>query len=363
MSAPVFQSLLDELRGKIADSEASGGTFIGTELDMGRRHKLSRVSVRTAVGRLVEEGLLERRPGRGVFARRPSHALRMLDIIVPNIEGMWRDIIAGAQRVEHADFTQVRICNARGVLEADVRMVQRLPDSETHGAIVGSFHQQPLREAIARIYLGDFPVVLVDESLDGIDVPSVIFDDRTAGRLIAEHLLQMGHRRIGFVGYTGTRHLDQRLYGLRDTLNDAGVAMESALVGTTAMPTAYANPRAAVVSQLKPMLERSERPTAVVLHDSLMAFSAYDVAHGMGLKIPRDLSVVGFGHALELGGLTPALTCAALPAQEMGRVAMDVLLGRMASPSAPAEHHVLPVGWHEGESVGKRRAGRQGGER
>lgn len=351
MSAPIYQPLLDELREKVAEEGIPDGAFIGTELDMVRRHKLSRVSVRTAVSRLVEEGLLERRPGRGVFVRRPGPALQTIELIVPSIEGMWREIVAGAHQAERTDSTLVRICNARGVLETDIRMVQRLPGSDACGAIVGSFHQQPLREAIARLYLADFPVVLVDESLDGIAVPSVVFDDCMGGRLIAEHLLRMGHRRVGFIGYAGTRHLDLRLHSVRDTLNDGGVAMESALVGTTPMAVAYANPREAVIRRLKPMLERSERPTAVVLHDSLMASCVYEIAHGMGLKIPGDLSVVGFGHVPELAWLTPALTCATLPAKDMGRGAMDILLKRMADLSAPPEHRVLPVGWHEGGSV------------
>lgn len=354
MTTPVYQPLLNELREKIADEDISDGTFIGTEVEMLRRHKLSRVSVRTAVSRLVKEGVLERRPGLGVFVRRPASALQTIDMIVPTIEGMWREFVAGAQQVERADSSLLRVCNARGVLETDIRMVRRLPDGDASGAIVGSFHQQPLREAVARIHLADFPVVLVDESLDGIAVSSVVFDDRMAGRLIAEHLLQMGHRRIGFIGYTGTRHLDLRLHSVRDTLNDAGLAMESSLAGTTSMEMAYVNPREAVVSRLKPMLERSDRPTAVVLHDSLMASCVYEVAHGMGLKIPEDLSVVGFGHVVELSCLNPALTCATLPANDMGRIAMEILLKRLDDPSTPAEHRVLPVGWHEGESVGRR---------
>lgn len=351
MSTPIYQPLLDELREKVAGKGIPDGAFIGTELEMARQHRISRVSVRRAVSRLVEEGLIERRAGCGVYARSISDALQTVDLIVPDIEGMWRDIVAGAQTAEGTSSTLVRICNARGVLETDIRMVQRLPDSDACGAIIGSFHQQPLREAIARIHLDDFPIVLVDESLDGIAVPSVVFDDCLGGRLIAEHLLRMGHRRVGFIGYAGTRHLDLRLHSVRDTLNDGGVAMESALVGTTPMAVAYANPREAVIRRLKPMLERSERPTAVVLHDSLMASCVYDIARDMGLNIPGDLSVVGFGHVPELAWLTPALTCATLPAKEMGRVAMDILLRRMADPSAPAEHRVLPVGWHEGGSV------------
>jgi DNA-binding LacI/PurR family transcriptional regulator len=69
------------------------------------------------------------------------------------------------------------------------------------------------------------------------------------------------------------------------------------------------------------------------------------------LSIPQDLSIVGIGSTSELVWLEPSLACVVLPAAEMGRVAMDLLLGRLNEPSTPAEHRVLPVTWQEGDSV------------
>ncbi len=351
MSTPIFQPLLKELREKVSGGRTPVGSRVGTELEMARRHKISRVSVRTAVSRLVEEGLLERRPGCGIYVKKNATSLKVLEAILPSLNYMWRDIAIGAQDEGAKLETIFRICNARGDFEADLRMIRHLPSSGARGAIIGSLHQPALREAVARLHLGDFPLVLVDEHLDGMAIPSVTFADHHAGRLAAEQLLQKGHRRIGFVGFTGTVALGQRLNGLRDALNDAGLPLDRSCIGT--LPASYLVSPTSEALQicLEPLLTQPERPSALVFHDSLLAAQAYKIIRALGLSIPRDISIVGIGSTSEFIWLEPSLACVVLPAAEMGRVAMDLLLKRLEEPNAPAEHRVLPVTWQEGDSV------------
>jgi GntR family transcriptional regulator of arabinose operon len=351
MSTAIYQPLLKELREKVSGGRTPVGSRVGTELEMARRHKISRVSVRTAVSRLVDEGLLERRPGCGVYVKKTATSLQVVEAILPSLTYMWRDIALSAQDEGAKLETLLRICNARHDLETDLRMIQHLPSSGARGAIIGSLHQPALREAVARLHLNDFPIVLVDEHLDGIAIPSVTFADAQAGRLAAEYLLQKGHRRIGFVGFTGTEALGQRRNGLRDTLNDAGVPLDRSCIGT--LPASYLVSPTSEALQicLEPLLKQSERPSALVFHDSLLAAQAYRIIRSLGLRIPQDLSIVGIGSTSELVWLEPTLACVVLPAAEMGRVAMDLLLQRLDEPNAPAENRVLPVTWQEGDSV------------
>jgi DNA-binding LacI/PurR family transcriptional regulator len=292
-----------------------------------------------------------------MYVRNTSTTFHVVDAIFPSLSYMWRDIALGAQDGGARLKTLLRICHARGDFEADLRLVRHLPSSGARGAIIGSLHQPALREAVARLHLEDFPIVLVDERLDGISIPSVTFADHQAGRLAAEHLLQRGHRRIGFVGFTGTVALGQRLNGLRDALNDAGVPLDRARVGT--LPASYLAPPHPEAFQtcLEPLLTQPERPSALVFHDSLLAAQAYRIIRALGLRIPQDISIVGIGSTSEFVWLEPSLACVVLPAAEMGRVAMDLLLQRLKEPSAPAQHRILPVTWQHGDSVAEARAG------
>lgn len=355
MSTPIYQPLLNELREQVARGLVPSGARLGTELEMARRHKLSRVSVRTAVSRLIQEGLLERRPGCGVYVKKPATSLQVVEAILPNLSYMWRDIALGAQDEGAKLETLIRICNAHGDFETDLRMIRHLPSSGARGAIIGSLHQPALREAVARLHLEDFPIVLVDERLDGIAIPSVTFADHQAGRLAAEHLLQRGHRRIGFVGFTGTEALAQRMNGLREALNDAGVPLNRAYVQTLPASHLVTPQPEALQMCIDPLLRQPDRPTALVFHDSLLAAHAYRLIRSLGLKLPQDLSIVGIGSTAEFVWLEPSLACVALPAAEMGRVAMDLLLKRLKEPSTPAEHRVLPVTWQDGDSVAEPR--------
>jgi GntR family transcriptional regulator of arabinose operon len=356
MSTPIYQPLLNELREQVTQGLVQAGARVGTELGMARRHKLSRVSVRTAVSRLIDEGLLERRPGCGVYVRTVATTFQVVEAILPSLNYMWREIALGAQDEGAKLETLIRICNARGDFAADLRMIQHLPSSGARGAIIGSLHQPALRESVARLHLDDFPIVLVDERLDGMAIPSVTFADHQEGRLAGEHLLQRGHRRIGFVGFTGSVALGQRLNGLRDALNDAGVPLDRSCVGN--LPASYlvTPPPEAVKTCLEPLLTQPERPSALVFHDSLLAAQAYRIIRTLGLSIPQNLSIVGIGSTSELVWLEPSLACVVLPAAEMGRVAMDLLLQRLKEPNVPAEHRVLPVSWQDGDSVAEAKA-------
>ena len=351
MSTRIYQPLLQELREKVSGGRVPVGSCVGTELEMARRHKISRVSVRTAVSRLVEEGLLERRPGCGVYVKQTSTPFHVVDAILPCLDYMWRDIALGAQDEGARHETLIRICNARNDFEADLRMVQHLPSSGARGAIIGSLHQPALREAVARLHLADFPVVLVDERLDGMAIPSVTFADHQAGYQAGEHLLQRGHRHIGFAGFTDSLNLAQRLNGLREAMNDAGASLDRSCVGS--LPPSYLltpTPEA-LQACLEPLLTQPERPSALVFHDSLLAAQAYRLIRSLELRIPQDISIVGIGHTSEFVWLEPSLACVVLPSADMGRVAMDLLLNRLKDPGAPAEHRVLPVTWQDGDSV------------
>lgn len=172
------------------------------------------------------------------------------------------------------------------------------------------------------------PVALTWSLREGFDC--VGFDNRRAGRLAAEHLLALGHRRLGVVsGFL--RYNDrarERLEGVREALRRQGADMPAAHVSE--QPFTLAGGRAGFAA----LAALAEAPTAIVAGNDLLAVGALAEAHARGFAVPGDLSIVGIDDLELAAHTTPPLTTIRLPTYELGRRAAEILLARLQGPAA-----------------------------
>jgi LacI family transcriptional regulator len=176
--------------------------------------------------------------------------------------------------------------------------------------------------------LGQFgrglPALLVNRR-EPCGIPSVTVDDEAGGALATRHLLSLGHRVIGHVA--GPQHADtarRRLHGHVRALEEAGVESRPELVCETSFDEAGGHAAADRLLRLEP------RPTALFVANVRAAIGVMAAARRLGLRIPDDLSVVGFHDAPFAGFLDPPLTTVRMPLREMGRQAVDSLLALLA---------------------------------
>jgi LacI family transcriptional regulator len=173
------------------------------------------------------------------------------------------------------------------------------------------------------------PAVLLDSrSTDG-SFPSVVPDEYEGARAAVEHLLLAGHRRIGHVttGQLGAA-ASLRLDGYRDTLAAHGIAYDPTLVilGSDGDVTAG-------VEATARLMDRADPPTAIFCFNDRMAMGAFRALRYRALRVPIDVSVVGYDDAPEIAPwLDPPLTTVALPHYEMGEWAVRYLLDRIDAP-------------------------------
>jgi LacI family transcriptional regulator len=183
-----------------------------------------------------------------------------------------------------------------------------------------------------------FPYVLVDHQGIGDGGAAVGATNRHGGYTATRHLLELGHRRIGFIA--GVMELGcavDRLAGYRAALSEFGIAPDPSLIceGNFFRPAGFAGARA--------LLDLPEPPTAIFASNDEMAFGVIDAARDRGLRIPADLSVVGFDDIPQAAIVYPALTTVRQPLEHMGRVATKMLLRLIEDPTAPAERVELPT--------------------
>jgi LacI family transcriptional regulator len=245
----------------------------------------------------------------------------------------------------------VMVYDAQYSLERDIDAIAHLPRERFDGAIVVSLHHPRVSEMFLRLKIARFPFVVVDHQLEEIDLPTVLHDNHGGGYLCAQELMRRGHRRIAYVGplLPSTR---MRLEGLRDAINDAGIAFDRKLIGDLALPDITQDSRPSIERCVRDVLGQSPRPTAIVVHRSNDLQFVYQTLRAMGLKIGRDISVVAFGEQASLTMLEPLPTIVHVPFAELGTAAMEILDEQMKDPDRPAEHRLLPTRWVDGDSVG-----------
>jgi LacI family transcriptional regulator len=182
------------------------------------------------------------------------------------------------------------------------------------------------------------PSVLVNCFTTLADVPTVLPDDEEGGHVVGRHLLELGHRRIGSLTlWPEIAAVPLRQAGLMRACREAGLSLPEELVAPGQLSTAPFDQKIAYAAAMR-LLERKDRPTAVFCGNDEMALQVYNAATVLGLRIPRDLSVVGFDdYRLFSEGLRPALTTVALPYQRMGRIAADLLFELIAGGAASSE--------------------------
>jgi LacI family transcriptional regulator len=183
------------------------------------------------------------------------------------------------------------------------------------------------------------PVVLVDEQIPGMDMPAVVSDSRKGAREVATHVLDNGHRRLAVIG--GPPALwtaQQRLAGYREAFAGAGLDPDSVPVfagdyrqssGTTLAGKALAGPPGA-------------RRTALLCANDMMAIGAMEYCRAHGLRVPEDVSIVGFDDLPVSTLLTPRLTTVRQPAVDMGCRAVNALFDLLANKKSDAIG-LLPV--------------------
>ena len=202
-------------------------------------------------------------------------------------------------------------------------------------SIDGVILPPPLSESMAvhaEVAAAGTPMVTVAMGLPHEESLNVRIDDFAAAKEITTHLLDLGHRRIGFIrGHPNMTASTERYRGFAAALEAHGLDP-----GEVAVEQGYFTYRSGLVAAER-MLARESRPTAIFASNDDMAAATLNVAHRAGLDVPRDLSVVGFDDTAPATTVWPELTTIRQPVAEMAAAAIELLMADLRSDLAPAE--------------------------
>lgn len=244
-----------------------------------------------------------------ITGRTNTIGLSVLDINNPHFSS----ILKGANRVAHEQEYSVLLVDTEETPSRERRTLEDL-SRRVDGMIVFSCMREHEMGWMAGI---DKPLVFFG-SLNELAIPTVASDDHGGAFMLAQHLRMLGHKRIAYLGFSRSRRDEERLGGIRECLDAAGIELT---VHDGENPSMVEGERLCSGVVLGP-----QRPDAVICYNDLMALGFMKECANLGLSIPRDLSVVGFDNIAYGKYVTPALTTVDLQSERMGATAMTKLL-------------------------------------
>ncbi len=186
--------------------------------------------------------------------------------------------------------------------------------------------------ALLRRVAAEVPTVLAVRELPGSGIPSISHDDVTGGRLAAEHLLELGHRRVAqLMGPQDIWSFEGRARGFRDAIV-AGGGSCSDYRTPSRLPTVQAGRDA--IDEL--LARHDDVPTAIFAHNDSIAIGALGVLSGRGIECPDDISLIGYNDVPLTAHIHPPLTTVRLPGYELGRLAAELVIAPVPDPDVAA---------------------------
>jgi DNA-binding LacI/PurR family transcriptional regulator len=262
-------------------------------------------------------GYTRRTGAKAESVRDDSGLAQVLDLVVTHYEESWANlVIAGVGREAAAAGLDVVLTLA----EPSSDWVSRVLRRRAVGTIATLV--DPTSQQFNALFAAGVPVVLIDPmSTPPPGVASIGVANWDGGRMAAEHLLSLGHGRTGVVaGHARHLYSRARVDGFR-------AAADTASAGRASVSVAYGGwNRAKAATAAHTLLDRDPRITAVFACSDPMALGVYDALRARGLRIPEDVSVIGFDDLPEAQFVSPGLTTIRQPCTELGATAVKLLL-------------------------------------
>jgi DNA-binding LacI/PurR family transcriptional regulator len=267
---------------------------------------------------------------------RPSRVARRLRVeggrsglvalLIPDIQNpFFADVARGVEDVARGEGYTVLIGNSDEDAEKEARYLEVMRAESVDGVILPPTSG---RDAAALdLARSGLPLVCLDRRLTRAKVDTVVIDNARGAYDAVEHLIALGHRRIGFIeGRPEISTSQERLEGYRRAMADQGLSLDPTLVrvGDSRQPSGQR-----LAAEL---LDAPDRPSALLVGNNLMTLGALAAIHERGLRIPRDVAIIGYDDMPWAPALDPPLTAVRQPGYELGGRAMELLLQRIRDP-------------------------------
>ncbi|MCZ7542982.1 MAG: LacI family transcriptional regulator [Anaerolineae bacterium] len=320
---------------------------MATIKDVARAAKVSTATVSHVLNgtRYVSEGLRERvlkaiaeldyRPSQVAASLRTKRSNSIL-LIIPDIANpFFPPLVRGVQDVFDRARYAIIVGNTDRRRSRELEFLNLALRAQADGVIIVA---SEIEEAdLLPLAEQGIPAVLIGTHIDHPDLDVVRVDNRAAAYDAVRHLTGLGHRRTAMAfGPMSASSLHQRLQGYRQAMADAGLEVNADWI------VEESSREAADYQGIRQLMARPDRPTAIFAAADVVALDVLVLLRELGLRVPEDVSVVGFDDIPATRLTTPPLTTIHQPKYQMGQRAADLLLRRMTQDEeAPRERAIM----------------------
>jgi LacI family transcriptional regulator len=288
--------------------------------------------VQAATRERVEQAIAELGYVRNESARqlRAGRSRTIAYVVLDASNPFFTDVARGAQRAAEAEALGLYICNSNADADTEHRYLELLVEQRVRGLLVTPV--DPHAKQLAQVAKRGVAIVMVDRSTDNA-MCSVSVDDVAGGSLAVAHLLDLGHRRIAFVGGpAGLPQIVDRLEGARKALRNGGLDETTlAVVPVNSMNAAQGR----IAGEQVAAMPAEDRPTAVFCANDLLALGFLQEMTRRGVKVPQDIALIGYDDIEFAETAAVPLTSIRQPREELGRMAAELLMDE----ANPGHHH------------------------
>jgi DNA-binding LacI/PurR family transcriptional regulator len=332
---PLHTQLLDDLRHKILTGALRPHDRLPGEWEIAEELGISRTTIQKAWQSAEEEALIYRIHGKGTFVagpQTPSQARSSVGLLIPDFRSISAaHLLHGVERVFRRRGYRVQVASSEYSVDEENRMLDGMQADAVAGYIVWAVHSDSGERLLSQL-AGSAPLVLLDRPLPSLHVPCVSSNNYAGGMQAMNHLLSLGHRRIAFLArpHLNLVPVAERYRAYRDALYAIGEKpAEPILIGNDEELSSYNAYLTDDDATLAPLVERlggPDRPTAIFAVNDWMAMRLLRAAATLGLRVPDDLSLVGFDNLEVSYALNPPLTTVAQDSEVLGSEAARRLL-------------------------------------
>jgi len=351
-SVAKYICLAQDLRNHIMEGRLKPGDRLPSFVELRNKHQVSRGTVEKVHEVLERDGLIIREQGRGVFVAHPKGrevsgviALAGGGFSETRISLFWSHLLCGIQEAAFERKMQLLLVNEHvesGVLD------------KVDGLLF-SVNEEDIYETLGRIPMG-LPCVSMLTPVD--ELSSVLPDDVQGAEDATRHLLKLGHRSIGHLVAGKKQLVENRLAGYRRAMNDYGIEPHLAWVRQLRPRANCPNSKDEFVDQGRKTIREWLRTnwnetqcSAIVVQNDPAAIGAIEELQASGIRVPEDVSVVGYDGIEAYDYFTPRLTTVEVPIKEVGYAAVGLLSRQIESTSSITETVTLPARLRIGEST------------
>lgn len=343
-----YQLVMEWIRQRIDRGELHVGDRLETEAQLSSKFGFSRQTVRQALGELETQGVISRVQGSGSYVKSSSaeplpplsRSVTILSsyadsYIFPPILQAMANVLQEAGYTTRILFTNNHRETEREILTDLLRSSSRDPViAEPVTSALPNLNAPYYRQLLER----EIPVIFFNTCYPDLEIPHVSLDDNAAGRMAAEHLISMGHRRIGCVMKNDDGQGIRRYSGYQEALEAAGIGLDESVVCWVDSTTLKHS-----MIDSGWVLDRLKECTGAVCYNDEVAYKLTQLCQQNHIKVPEQLSLVSIDNSRLTELNQVSLTSVVHPMEKLGEKTARNLLGMIRDPGFNATYEFEPV--------------------